>query len=253
MGVEKPVIKRIAFTISILAMSGATACGNQVTPNPPELGPGGAPPGYLAIHFDTQSSFNFSNYQYMVVFNTTGSEVTPSTQTIQTNWAGYAFALMAYGNGINTAAQLVQFVHNKNPKQSPTWQPLPTTPTQLSFNPNSNGAGTEYSMIAQRIIFKGIPTSGAAPEPAATPSSNWTFNAFVTQASNAGPWVFYDSMGSGGPNPPEFVSPVLNMNACFDNTYAARIYVPPDPAAQILSVEISNNPAPPNSCSNTTL
>ncbi|MGC2657892.1 MAG: hypothetical protein WA324_07925, partial [Bryobacteraceae bacterium] len=66
------------------------ACGRQVTPNPAGLGPGGAPPGYVAIHYDVESPFNFSNYQYMFVFNTTGSGVTPSTDTVQTNWAGYS-------------------------------------------------------------------------------------------------------------------------------------------------------------------
>jgi disulfide bond formation protein DsbB len=242
----KVVFQRMAFIGTILTAAIVAACGRQVTPNPPGLGPGGAPPGYLAVHFDTQSPFNFSNYQYMIVFNTSGSEVTPSTQTVQTNWAGYEFALIAYGNGINTAAELVQFVHNANPKQPPTWLPLHTTPTQLNFNPNSNGAGTEFSMIAQKIIFKGI--ASPAPAPSSTPPNLWTFNAFVAQASNGGQWQFYDSMGAGGPNPPEFVSPVLNMDTCFDNTYYAQ-YVPADPAAQILTVEISNNPSPPNSCS----
>jgi hypothetical protein len=241
------MIRRLSFALVVVTAFIVAACGRQVTPNPPGLGPGGAPPGYLAIHFDTQSPFNFSNYQYMIVFNTTGSLVTPSTQTVQTNWAGYEFALIAYGSGINTAAEFVQFVHEANPKQPPTWLFLHPTPSQLNFNPNSNGAGTEFSMIAQKTIFSGIPSPG--PAPTSTASNNWTFNAFVTQASNGGQWQFYDSMGSGGINPPEFISPTLNMETCFDNTYFATGYVPPDPAAQIVSVEISNNPAAPNSCS----
>ena len=49
--------------------------------------------------------------------------------------------------------------------------------------------------------------------------------------------------------PPEFISPALNMETCFDNTYFASGPPPQDPAAQIVSVEISNNPPPPNSCS----
>lgn len=186
----------------------------------------------------------------MIVFNTTGSKVTPSTQTVQTNWAGFAFALVALGNGINTYAEAVQFVRStQNPHSPPSWFNLHPTPQQLSFNPNSNGAGTEFSMLAQKVIFKGIPSP--APSPSATPSNLWTFNAFVTQASAGGTWQFYDSMGTGGPNPPEFISPVLNMDTCFDNTYYATGYIPPDPAAQIVSVEISNNPAAPNSCSST--
>ena len=242
------MIRKLSFALVVVTAFIVAACGRQVTPNPPGLGPGGAPPGYLAIHFDTQSPFNFSNYQYMIVFNTSGSLVTPSTQTVQTNWPGYEFALIAYGNGINTAAELVQFVHAQNPKQPPSWLPLHTTPTQLNFNPNSNGAGTEFSMIAQKIIFKGI--ASPSPSPSTKPSNPpWTFNAFVTQASNGGQWQFYDSLGAGGANPPEFISPALNMETCFDNTYFASGPPPQDPAAQIVSIEISNNPAPPNSCS----
>jgi hypothetical protein len=181
----------------------------------------------------------------MIVFNTTGSGVTPSTQTVQTNWAGYSFGLIALGSGINTYAEAVQFVHNANPHIPPTWQKLITTPQQFSFNPNSNGAGTEFSMLAERSIFKGI--ASPSPSPSASPSNLWTFNAFTTQASNGGQWQFYDSMGAGGPIPPEFVSPTLNMLTCFDNTYYAQ-YTAQDPSAQIVSVEISNNPLPPNNC-----
>lgn len=239
------MIRKLSFSFVIVTAFIVAACGRQVTPNPPGLGPGGAPPGYVAIHFDVLSPFNFSNYQYMIVFNTTGSRVTPSTQTVQTNWAGYSFALLGLGSGINTYAEAVQFVTSTR-HAPPVWLNLHPTPQQLTFNPNSNGAGTEFSMLAQKAIFRGI--ASPSPSPSATPSHLWTFNAFVTQATNGGQWQFYDSMGAGGPNPPEFISPVLDMLTCFDNTYFAQ-YPAPDPAAQIVSIEISNNPAPPNSCS----
>ena len=77
----------------------------------------------------------------MIVLNTTGSGVTPSTQTIQTNSA--ARSLFALGNGIGAYAEAVQFVHNQNPHVT-TWLKLGTTPQQFSFNPNSNGEGTEF-------------------------------------------------------------------------------------------------------------
>jgi hypothetical protein len=239
------MIQRVGFVSTMLTALVAAACGRQVTPNPPGLGPGGAPPGYLAIHYDVVSPFNFSNYQYMIVFNTTGSGVTPSTQTVQTNWAGYSFGLIALGNGIDTYAEAIQFIHStQNPHSPPAWQNVHPTPQQFSFNPNSNGAGTEFSMLAQKVIFKGI----VSPSPSASPSNLWKFNAFVTEASNGGQWQFYDSMGAGGRNPPEFVSPTLNMDTCFDSTYYAQDNTISAPSAQILSVEISNNPSAPNSC-----
>lgn len=218
------------------------ACGRQVTPNPPGLGPGGAPPGYLAIHFDVASPFNFSNYRYMVVFNTSGSGVTPSTDTLQTNWAGYMFSAVALGNGVASSAEAVQFVQNKNPHIPPNWLTLGTTPQTFTYNLDSNGSGTEFSILALKSIFVGISSPSPSPSPSASPSENWKFNAFTTQAGNQGTWYFYDSLGPGGPIDPQFVSPTLNMLTCFDNTYYAIDTQVPDPAAQIVSIEISNNP-----------
>jgi hypothetical protein len=199
----------------------------------------------MAIHFDVAAPFNFSNYQYMIVFNTTGTGTTPSTDTLQTNWAGYSFALIALGRGGAAYAEAVQFIPNKNPHIPPGWLPLGTTPQQFSFNSNSNGTGTEFSMLAQRTIFKGI--ASPSPSPSATPPNVWAFNAFSTQASNGGTWTFLDSLGPGGPIDPQFVSPKLCMLEPFDNTYYAY-YTTSDPADQIVSVEISNNPVNPRSC-----
>jgi hypothetical protein len=197
----------------------------------------------MAVIFDTEAAFNFSSYQYMVVLNTTGNGATPSTDTLQTNWNGYSFALLALGNGVSSYAEPIQFVHNANPHISPAWLRLGTTPTQFSYNLNNNGTNTEFSILAQTSIFKGI--ASPSPSPSASPASVWKFNAFVTQASPGGNWYFLDSMGSGGPVDPQFVccSPPLDMTQCFDNTYYAIDSQVQDPSAQIVTVEIANNPA----------
>jgi hypothetical protein len=231
------------FLVALAMGLVAVACGRQVTPNPPGLGPGGAPPGYIAIYFTVAAPFNFSSYQYMVVFNTSGNGVTPSTDTWQTNWAGYSSALVAAGNGIGSYAEFVKFVPSKNGKGPPGWYKPGTTPQQLSYNPNANGTGAEFSMLALRSIF------AVAPSPTATPSNIWTFNAFTLQlGASGGTWYFLDSMGNGGPIDPQFVSQGLCMSEPFDNVYTAH-YMPSDPAAQILTVEIANNPSPtPSPC-----
>lgn len=239
------MIRKSSFGFIIVLVTAfiVAACGRQVTPNPPGLGPGGAPPGFIAIHFDTTAPFNFQNYQYMVVFNTDGTGVTPSTDTLQTNWAGYSFALIALGRGAAAYAEPVQFLRNSNPHIPPAWLPLGTTPTLFTFNPNSNGTGTEFSLLVSKSIFQ-----GASPGPSPTPIANvWTFNAFTTQASSGGTFSFFDSLGAGGPVDPQFVSPKICMTEPFDNTYYAQ-YQPQDPAAEIVSVEISNNPISPKPC-----
>lgn len=234
--------RRVAFIFVLLMSALVVACGRQVTPNPPGLGPGGAPPGYLAVYFTTASPFNFGNYQYLIVLNTSGDGHTPSTDTIQTNWDGYSYAMVTRGNAITSFAQAIQFRRSTtNPHIPPAWLPLHTTPQNFSFNLNANGANDEFSILSQKRVF-------SSPMPSPSPTSNvWTFNAFVTQANGSGTWQFYDSMGPGGPVDPQFVSPQLNMLTCFDNTYYARGYVPPDPAAQIETIEVANNPGPPAS------
>jgi hypothetical protein len=181
----------------------------------------------------------------MIVFNTTGSGVTPSTDTLQTNWAGYSVALMALGNNATAYAQMIQFIPTQNPHQPPVWFKPQTTPQQLSFNSNSNGTGTEFSMLVQRSILRGY--ASPSPSPSASPSNLWTFNAFTAQASSGGQWTFFDSLGAGGPTDPQFVSPRLCMTEPFDNTYYG-IYTPPDTSAEIASLEIANNPVSPTAC-----
>ena len=232
------------FVVVLVTAFIVAACGRQVTPNPPGLGAGGAPPGYVAILFDVAAPFNFSTYQYMIALNTSGSGVTPSTDTIQTNWNGYSFALISLGNGISSWAEPVQFLKGSNPHVPPAWLRLGTTPQQFSYNLDNNGTGTEFSILVKRSVFVGASPS---PSPSASPSNIWAFNAFTTQASSQGQWTFYDSMGPGGPTDPQFVSPKLCMTEPFDNTYYAY-YTPSDPAAQIMTIEIANNPVTASPC-----
>lgn len=206
----------------------------------------------MAVFFNINAPFNFSNYQYMVVLNTTGDGRTPSTDTIQTNWDGYSWAIVARGNGVASNAQLVQFVRStQNPHVPPVWHPLGTTPQQFSYNLNAGGLGTEFSILAQKAVFSSTPSPGPSPSATPTPPNVWTFNAFTTAASASGVWRFVDSMGAGGPVDPQFVSPQLDMTTCFDNTYYALDQNISDPAAEIVSIEIANNPAK-NPCSSST-
>lgn len=239
----------LVFVVVAVAAMLVAACGRQVTPNPPGLGAGGAPPGYMAVRFDVNSTLNFSNNEYMFVFNTAGTGQTPSTDTVQTNWAGYSFALVALGRAGVAGAEPVQFVPQRNPKAPPVWHPLGSTPQQFSFNPNSNGLGTEFSMLFQQSVLAGMVTPSPSPSPSSTPrppyAQSWLFNAFVTQpGASGGEWLFLDSMGAGGPGDPQYVSPSLCITEPFDNTY----YAQGTQHQQLVSVEIANNPVSPRPC-----
>jgi hypothetical protein len=241
------MVHRVGFAFAVVAAVVGMACGRQVTPNPATLGPGGTPAGFVTVFFNVQSPFNFSNYQYHVVWNTTGDGRTPSTDTFQTNWDGYSYTFVARGSAGASNAQAVALYHNpKNPHQPPIWFPIITPPQVFFYNLDSNGTGTQFSIRSAKSVFEYNPSP--TPSPTSSPPHIYTFNAFVAQSSSSGQWIFVESMGAGGPIDPQFVSPRLDMSTCFDNTYFPGPYMPPDPAAQITSIEIANNPSV-NSCS----
>jgi hypothetical protein len=229
----------------------ASACGRQVTPNPPGIGAGGLSSGYFSVKFDVQQQFNFSNYSYIIVFNTTGNGLTPLPNGYTNNWKAYSFAIIVGGTfGGGTQAQICQYVHQQT--QNPAFICLNGIPPQLlQYTPNSNGTGTEFTVIFSRSIFAGIVTGSPSPSPTPSPgqtalpyATNWTVNAFTGPANYGSSTAnLYDSLGSGGGADTTFVSPVLNVTQSFDQTIYAQIgTLPPDPSAQIASIEVANNP-----------
>jgi hypothetical protein len=198
----------------------------------------------MTVKFDVAGQFNFSSYQYWVIFNTSGNGKTPLTNPQQTNWAAFSSGTVTGGSGGATFANAVQFVKNSNPVIPPVFFHLGPTPQQFQYIANSNGTGTEFSITFQRSIFSNVQ---ASPSPSPSPLSPiWQFNAFVTQATLQNQLVFLDSMGSGGPTDVSFVSPQLDIRQCFDQTFFKQqdINPPSDPSAQIVSIEIANNPSP---------
>ncbi|HEY1429859.1 MAG TPA: hypothetical protein VGF18_09820 [Candidatus Tumulicola sp.] len=232
--------RNFGFGLIVLTPMVVAACGRQVTPNPIGIGPGGASEGYTSVFFDVAAPFNFSNYQYWIVFNTSGDGSTPSTQPIVDNWAGYSAGIEVTGSGASTRAFAVQFIKEvSKPHAIPTFKVLPTNSLQLSYNVDSNGSNTEFNVIFQRAVFLGI-----VPSPAPL-AHDWTYNAFTTQANVVGNLAFLDSMGQGGAVGPQYASPALPTWQCFDHTYAARSTgLIMDQAAQIVQVRIANNPSP---------
>lgn len=225
------------------------ACGRQVTPNPPNLGAGGANPGFMTVKFDVAAPFNFTNYQYWIVFNTSGNGLSPLTNPTQNNWAAFSDGVVVGGINGGTSAQAAQWRKSTGVVGPPFLQFLGTSPQQLQYLANSNGSGTEFTITVSRSIFRNptpSPAPGQTPGPSPTPYAKaWLFNAFVTQANQQGQMVFVDSMGIGGGTDTTWVSPVLPICTNFDNPYFknADLNPPSDPAAQIVSVEIANNGA----------
>jgi hypothetical protein len=78
-------VRKFSFGLLVAMAIIVVACGRQVTPNPSNLGAGGAAPGFMSVRFDVAAPFNFSSYQYWIVFNTTNNGLTPDTRPFQSN------------------------------------------------------------------------------------------------------------------------------------------------------------------------
>jgi hypothetical protein len=249
------MIRKCGFSFVLLSAVVVAACGKQVTPNPPNVGPGGLPPGYTSVKFDVAAPFNFSNYRYIVVFNTTENGLTPLTKPWQNNWAAYSYSIEVGGNEAGTFASVNVYQRSlgcpPNCSQPPAYIHIGTTPTQFQYQPNSNGSGTEFTIIFQPLIFTAFASPSPSPGSSATPppvKPIWTFNAFTAEPNVDAQLVFQDSLGTYGPTDQTFVSPNLNISqSCgFDQViFAGYDSYQMDQAARIISVEIANNPALP--------
>ncbi len=233
----------------------------------------------MSVKFNVQSAFNFSSDSYAVVFNTSGSGVTPLPVTTSNNYAGYSIAIVVGGANGAIGATAYFYYRPANTTQIPVLYPINPTPQQLIFQPpGSNCIATQFAVIFDTIIasFNATttptpsPTGSATASPTASPtataspsgspspsptasgvtvSSTWNFNFFVLQGvatpyESQGALTIIDSLGAGGPNDTTYVSPTLDINTAFDTGafYVQAGNHPSIPDA-IAGGDIANNPS----------
>lgn len=213
------------FAWVILLSWGLAACGGAAQSVPTSSAPM-LPAGYMRVTFRIAGTLDFSNYRYSIIFNTSGSGLTPEAEAHKTNWAAYSAEIDAGGSGGAEYTQVIQYLKNENPNLPPEAVRLDVTPAQFAFAPNSDGTGSEFAVTFQRSIF------GAH---SVALSKSWRFNAFSLQSQSLA-----DSMGRCGSC---FRSPALPVNVAFDRVVTAqkpRQTIPP--AARIVSIAFENNP-----------
>jgi hypothetical protein len=268
------MIRRAGFVTGSAAALIASACGRQVTPNRVGIGPGGLAPGFMSVKFNVQSAFNFSADSYAIVFNTSGSGVTPLPVTTSNNYAGYSIAIVVGGANGAIGATAYFYYRPNNTTQIPVLYPVNPTPQQLILTPNSNGQGNQFMVTFATIIssfnITTTPTPGATSTASASPSptasasgspspapsasgvtvaNNWNFNFFVLQGvatpyESQGSLTIIDSLGAGGPNDQTYISQTLDISTAFDTGafYVQSGNHPSIPDA-IAGGDIANNPA----------
>jgi hypothetical protein len=230
----------------------------------------------MSVKFNVQTAFNFSADSYAIVFNTSGSGVTPLPVAQTTNWAGYSIAIVVGGVGGAIAPFAYYYYRPSNTTQAPVLYPIGATPQQLILQANSNGQGTQFTVIFDTIIASfnvtttptpsptasatATPTpsptasSSASPSPSPTGSgvgvSNlWNFNFFVvqgqvTQYESQGTLQIIDSLGAGGANDTTYISQQLDISTAFDTgAFYSQAGTHPSIPDVIAGGDIANNPS----------
>jgi hypothetical protein len=242
-----------------------------VTPDRIGVGPGGLQPGFMSVKFSVQTGFNFSTDSYAIVFNTSGNGVTPLPVTVANNYAGYSMAIVVGGSGGTVQALAYYYYRPSTTSQIPVLYPIGATPQQLILQPNTNGQGSQFTVIFDRVLalFSATttptpsPSPTASTSPSASPSGSpspspttsgvavsnlWNFNFFVVsgqvqQFESQGSLTIIDSLGSQGGNDITYVSQTLDVSTSFDTgAFYIQAGTHPSLPDALASGDIANNP-----------
>src|SRR5438552_2092127 len=103
---EVPMLRKLLFVVSIAAFTFA-ACGRQVTPDRTTT-PSGLASGFMQVKFTSAQPLDFTNVQYVVMFNTTSTGSMPYANGYLNNYANYSFAIVVGGNGLSSQVLVQQ-------------------------------------------------------------------------------------------------------------------------------------------------
>lgn len=258
---EETMLRRFAsagFTLAFVLAALLVACGHQVTPSP-NLNNSNLS-GHMVIRFRTKAAMDFTNYNYVIVFNTCGTGGEPYPNAYATTFLNYSysFVLGASTGGAAAYPLLYQYVvtpGTSNPP-NPLTVPLGASTTQLVLN--DNGQGNEFQLTFTRNQLdnplqisnpcpNATPAPGTSASPGASPSPSpsaspspapsagipsgvtefWYVNFFTINRSGQ----IQDSLGVGGATDTSFVLQV--------DTYSDQSYVLTRPAGALLPSQLS--------------
>jgi hypothetical protein len=206
----------------------------------------------MLIRFRTAAPQDYTNFRYVIVFNTSGTGGEPLPQAALTGYQNYSFSFVVGGaSGAVGLPQLLQYYTQPGSSNGIQTIAISVPPNLLQFVPNSggNGAGGEFQIQFSRALLYGI-NPGGSPTPTAAPSAapvpnpttvaqqTWYIN-FITTDPSGTP---IDSVGLGGATDTSF-------SATFDTTQSlSNSYQKPVPsslsnqAAVITGYQVINSP-----------
>jgi hypothetical protein len=257
----------LGLAVLVVAMILA-ACGRQVTGlNAPNAG--SIQSGHMLIRFRVAGQLDFTDYQYVIVFNTTGNQVEPYPQAFDTGFLNYSFAFVVGGNYFTSQPLLYQYYLAPGTTSGIQTFRITIPPQLINYVPNSGGnptGGGEFTIDFDRSLLYGVNPSGSpTPVASTTPKPGATATAVPTTAATLNPnvqpttaaqavWAInfittdpngfpIDSMGIGGPTDTTF-SYTVNTTQSLDNTItkATGTSTVNSSSAQLQGFEVINSP-----------
>jgi hypothetical protein len=209
-----------------------SGCGRQVTGlNQPGAGGGIVPVGQTLIRFETVGPLDFQNVTYLIVFNTSGSDLQPYAQGFNSNFKDWStYFIVGGGQGFASFPGLYQVFQDPSTGSSRSFQPFGF---QITFN---------------RCLLD-LPPPSANPPPPVSSNRICPPNTYVGTLWNVSLFTLdktgspYDSLGTTGP---------ADTSYKFDLDTAALVntnkFKPPSNtslqnlSAQILGIELFSTP-----------
>ncbi len=251
------MLRRAALVTFASAVVLAAACGHQVTPSPSAANNNLA--GSMLIRFRTVGAFNFTKYDYAIVINTCGGG-TPYPNVYATTFLNYTFSFDIGTTRFAAATNfpiLVQYLLRPGTSNQLNPTNVGISPTEYTFNPNSNGQRNEFTLTFPRALLadplgpsnlpcngplqpSGSATTLPSPFPTTQAQSRWAFNFFVVDPISGRP---QDSLGPDGPTDNTYSQAVVDTtttNVTLANKQPTILGATSDSSAQLASGEIDN-------------
>ena len=192
----------------------------------------------MLIRYNVAGQFDFTNYSYAIVFNTSGAGGTPYANTqFQGGFLNYSFGWFVGGSfgTVQSPPVLLQYYITPGSTTNVGTQQIVVPLNLATLTLNSNGQNSQFTLLFQRKLFDRPALSTPAPTPTPTgtgaPAGNscstqytyicdtWYVNFFVLDRNG----VPLDALGLNGVSDTTFSLP-LPTNTSFD--YVNQLAVP---------------------------
>ncbi len=153
--VEVRMLRSIGLALSLVAIMLA-ACGRQVTFPPPGT-VAGLPAGNMLIRYTVAGTFDFTDYTYAIVFNTSGNGGTPYANTqFNGGFLNYSFAWFVGGKfgTVQSPPVLLQYYLTPGSTTNVGTQQIVVPLNLATLTLNSNGQNSQFTLLFSRSLLR---------------------------------------------------------------------------------------------------